>query len=526
MTIDRRFFLQGMGSLIAVPFLPSLYSQRAQAASSKLGYFFALAIPHGSYMLDAYSGTMGGLWHPPRAGAIDPSKIPACLLSLKDLYKDLNCYAGYTNTAALHRNFYDFKGPGLPGGLGSGLGGSYPSRHPIKFSTTLSACAPRCVNGKWITPATEASIDQVLADEIKKVAPTALHSLAMNPSPARGPSGSLAKANTGLVWGTNVSFRKNSPVETARSAGSVFDSLKSIVDKRKANVVKAEVATKGKSELDYVLDSVQSFKRKTSAADGAVLDGFLERLREKEKMAQDLDNIEVVAQCRDLPAVKGAAWPSNGSLNQANVDLVNYMIDVTALAFECGIVRVGTMGMGCDSYYGDPGNVVPQSLWYRNVKPNGGIHLDISHHGSRALRSSGDALANVDETKLSKMIGLQRWKVSFAGRLAQQLAKTIDPFTGDRLLDRTLITIVCGDPNGNHDGGEPNDMPLATLGGKALGIKTGQCVLAPKHIAAAKLDGAGESHASLYLTLLHKMGFTNISSFGQEYGKSTRLMNI
>ncbi len=522
---NRRFFLQGMGSMIAIPFLPSLYSSKAQAAPNKLGYFFALSFPHGSYMWDAYSGTMGGLWHPPTAGALDPKKIPICLSALQSHYQDMNCYAGYTNTAGMHRNFYDFKGPGLPGGPGSGVGGAYPSLHPIKYSTTLTACPPRCVDGKWLAVATEASIDQVLADEVKRLAPTPIHSLVMNPGAFTAPLGSLAKVNTGSAWGGNISYRKNSVVESKRSAGAIFDSLKTIVDKSKATAVKVAVATKGKSELDYVLSSLQDFKRKTSPQDQAVLDGFLERLREKEKESQELDNVETVAQCRGMLAQKGATWPTRGLLTQANVDLTNYMVDLAALAFECGIVRVATLAMGCDSYYADPGNVIPQSLWYRNVRPNGGIHLDISHHGSGALRKTSTPFSNVDETKLSKMIGLHRWKVSFAGRLAEQLGKSIDPFTGDRLLDRTLIAIMCGDPNGNHDGGQPNDMPLVTLGGKALGIKTGQCVVAPKH-TAAKMEGAGESHASLYLTMLHKMGLTHITSFGQEYGKSTRLMNI
>jgi hypothetical protein len=155
------------------------------------------------------------------------------------------------------------------------------------------------------------------------------------------------------------------------------------------------------------------------------------------------------------------------------------MLDVMVLGLQCDVTRVITymLGNGGDG-------AIPRFPW-----------LDISDH-HHAIAHHQNQQGNFDKLKKVEL-----WEVE---QLAYLLGKldAVDE-GGTTLLDNTLVLYSSEISDGNRH--NHDDLPVLLAGGTNLGVSSGQ------HIRFDK-----SPIASLFLSLIHAMGATNVTKFGDD----------
>jgi hypothetical protein len=179
-------------------------------------------------------------------------------------------------------------------------------------------------------------------------------------------------------------------------------------------------------------------------------------------------------------------YPRPAGAPREYAEHMELMFDLMALALQTDATRVMTF------MYANAGS----NRSYRNLEINQGHH-ELSHHGN-------------DRDKQAKISQINQFHAGLFARFLDRLAG--HEVGGERLLDRTLVVYGSGISDGNahnHD-----DLPILLLGGKGLGIKSGQHLkfrketpLANLHLSVARLAGAtldqfGDSTGDLHDELL------------------------
>jgi hypothetical protein len=228
------------------------------------------------------------------------------------------------------------------------------------------------------------------------------------------------------------------------------------------------------SVLDYITAQVADLNRRLDAGDRRRMEQYLEGVREIERRIQKVEARNSSGEARDLP---GAPAGVPDSFDEH----VKLMFDLQALAFQADVTRVFSFKMGRDA----SSRVYPESGVTKGFHP-------ASHHGNKP-------------GNISEFGQINRYHVSLLPYFLEKL-QTIEE--GDAsLLDRTAI--VYGSPMGDANVHNHKRCPLIVLGGANGRIPGNVHLRAP----------SGTPMANVMLTLMHKIGLTDVEQFGDSTGE-------
>lgn len=472
MKLPRRTFLQGFGTLMALPtleaMLPAKASAQAAAAAKRFAMFYS---PNGTYLGTQITNRAAGLWQPAAAGTLTAGGLPPCLSPLSANLDDFNILGGVNNTSAQN----------------SALGEGAHSRAITGFAT----CSPqRSTSAVRVN----ASLDQEIADELAKRAVLRRHSIAWSPlKPTPSTDSSLPE------YMNHLSYRLDKSVPVERSPKVVFDALFAGLNPTQTTQAQAVREEYQQSVIDSVKADVARLNARLGTQDKARLDEYLTEVRALELRAKATPP-PVVAGC-SKPADPGAAMAGEynaGGLDAGFISRLNLMIDLTVIAYQCDLTRVATFLIEPESNAFDYSGAVPASLVYENTRPAGSAHIDCAHHNS-------------DLTRIRKLIGIGRMHATFFKRFLDKLKSTSDA-GGGTLLDNTLA--VWGFGLGDGSLHQHSNIPLV-IGGHAGGVRGGRFLKQP----------SGTRLANLHLTMMQKLDIAR-TSFGTGAGVSNGVMAL
>ncbi len=223
------------------------------------------------------------------------------------------------------------------------------------------------------------------------------------------------------------------------------------------------------SILDAIAGRIGELKSALGPVDRQRMDKYLENVREIERRIQLTEARNNTGEERELPGAP-AGVPDSFA------EHVRLMFDLQVVAFQSDITRVFSFKLSRDS----SGRVFPESGCDKGFHP-------ASHHG-------GNQEAILDFEKIN------RYHVSQLPYLLDRLSEIQE---GDgTLLDKTMI--IYGSPMGDPNVHNHRRCPLLVMGGANGRLSGGYHLKAP----------AGTPMANVMLTLLRKLGFEDMESFG------------
>ena len=227
------------------------------------------------------------------------------------------------------------------------------------------------------------------------------------------------------------------------------------------------------SILDFITGEVASLKSRLDPSDRQRMDRYLENVREIERRIQRVVARNESGVRRDLPEAP-AGVPDSFD------EHVKLMFDLQALAFQADMTRVFSFKMGRDA----SGRVYPESGIDKGFHP-------ASHHGD-------------NEQNITDFAQINRYHVGLVPYFLDRLKASMEGDT--HLLDKTMI--IYGSPMGDPNVHNHKRCPLFVVGG-AQGRLDGNL-----HLRAAP----GTPMANVMLSLLHKLGMEDQTSFGNSTG--------
>ena len=228
-----------------------------------------------------------------------------------------------------------------------------------------------------------------------------------------------------------------------------------------------------RSILDWITGEVAQIKRQLGPADRERMERYLNNIREIERRIQKVEAHNTSGEERELPEAP-AGVPDSFE------EHVKLMFDLQALAFTSDMTRVFSFKLGRDA----------SSRVYPNSGVEEGFH-PTSHHGG-------------SERGVTDFYKLNKYHVGMLPYFLEQLQNTMEGDT--HLLDKTMI--LYGSPMGDPNIHNHKRCPLIVLGGA-----NGQ-LLGNVHVKAPD----GTPMANAMLTLMHKLGFDDMESFGDSTG--------
>jgi hypothetical protein len=229
-----------------------------------------------------------------------------------------------------------------------------------------------------------------------------------------------------------------------------------------------------RSILDWVMTEMNGLRRDVGAADRLRIDQYAQNIRELEQRIQRIEERNRSGEARELPSAP-AGVPDSFE------DHVKIMFDLQVLAFASDLTRVFSFKLGRDA----SARVYPES-------GVGTAFHSASHHGGR-------------EDRVLDFAKINEYHVSMVPYLMQQLQDTMD---GDaNLLDKSLI--VYGSAMADSNLHNHRRCPLFLAGGANGQLPGGL------HVRAE----TDTPMANVMLTMLRRMGMTDLESFGDSNGE-------
>ena len=261
------------------------------------------------------------------------------------------------------------------------------------------------------------------------------------------------------------------PLPMLRDPRMIFDQLFGVGGSPEERAVRRET---DRSILDWVTHRVTELKSQLSPTDRNRLDEHLDNVREIERRIARIEDKNASGDVRELP-VAPMGVPDSFD------EHAKLMLDLQVLAFASDTTRVTSFKLSRDA----TGRTFPESGF------EGSFH-GASHHGENPQRIKTFAQINT-------------YHIAVLSYFVDKLQKTPD---GDgTLLDSAMI--LYGSPMGNGNLHNHKRVPLALVGHAGGRLKGGLHVIAPD----------GTPSANMYLSLLHKLGFDEMSSFADSTGE-------
>jgi hypothetical protein len=261
------------------------------------------------------------------------------------------------------------------------------------------------------------------------------------------------------------------PLPMVRDPRVVFDQLFGVGATPEERVANRRA---DRSILDFITARIGQVRRELGASDQARLGDYLENIREIERRIQRVEARNASGDPRELPEAP-IGVPDSFE------EHMHILMDLIAIAFASDTTRVFSFKLGRDA----SGRSYPES----GVAT--GFH-NASHHGER-------------EDRINEFAKINRYHVSMVPYLLDKLKKT--PEGDSNLLHNSLI--VYGSPMGDSNIHNHKRVPLFVAGHAGGKLKGGLHIKAPD----------GTPMANPMLTMLHALGRTDMTSFGDSKGE-------
>jgi Protein of unknown function (DUF1552) len=434
--LSRRTLLKGAGVTLALPFLDAMVpaatalAQTAAVPKMRTGFFY---IPHGAIMHNTSHGPAMDNWTPSGAGA--DFKLSPILSSLEPYKKYVTSFGNLENAA------------------------SAGSVHTFNPATWLSATRPDTGRGPRAHMA--ATLDQVIAKAIGQDTPLPSLEVASETivQSAAGGGGSY----------TTLSFRDaESPLPMEYNPRKVFLQLFGEGDTPEE---RAFIKNQTNSILDLIRDRTKKLQGQLGNNDRAVLEDYLETVREIERRAEK-------AGATNLSSLKIPNAPV-GELEDF-AEQVKLMFDLIALAYQADLTRVVSYIMVAEG----------TNRTYNHIGVPDAFH-PVSHHAN-------------DLERINKLVKIQTWHVQKFAEFVAKMATT--PDGEGTLLDHSIF--MYGSNMSNSD--LHNNYPEPNI---IVGSGNGRVKLGGQHIVLPERTPI----ANLHLTLLQKVGIER-DKFGDSTG--------
>jgi hypothetical protein len=438
--ISRRTMLKRAGVALGLPFLDAMVpartalAQTAAAPKLRTGFFY---MPHGAVMHNTSHGPAMDKWTPSGAGAA--FTLSPILSSLEPYKKYVSSFGNLENAATAG------------------------SVHSFTPSTWLSCTRPDTGRSRAHMAVT---LDQLIATIISQDTP--LPSLEVA-------SETIVQTSAGnnSIY-TTLSFRDaDSPLPMETNPRKVFLQLFGEGDTPQE---RAAINSQTGSILDLILEDTRTLQGRLGRGDRAVLDGYLESVREIERRAQ-------MADAKDLSALTIPNAPVGEQDNFG--EQVKLMFDLIALAYQADLTRVVAYVTAAEG----------TNRTYNHIGIADAFH-PMSHHAN-------------DLDRLNKLAKIQAWHVEKFAEFIAKMAAT--PDGQGTLLDHSIFMFGSNMSNSDrHDNyPEPNILVGGGNGTMKLG---GQHVVLPERTPIA----------NLHLTLLQKIGVER-DRFGDSTGTISQI---
>jgi hypothetical protein len=431
--LSRRTVLRAAGVSLGLPLLDAMIpaatalAQTAAAPKLRAGFFY---LPHGAIMGNTAHGPAMDHWTPSGKGA--DFKLSSILEPLEPFKRYVTSFSELENKAPAN------------------------SVHTIVPATWLSGVKPDDkATGARMAP----TIDQLIAAKIGQ--DTVLPSLEV----ASETTLQSAACSTGACYySSTLSFRTaTTPLPMEFNPRKVFVQLFGAGDTPEE---RARIAHRTRSILDLVNERAGELKGTLGARDRAVLDNYLESVRETERRVAKASD-------RDLSGLELPDAPI-GELPDFDKQ-VRIMFDLIALAYQANITRVASyimVGEGTNRTYNHIG--VPDAFH------------PLSHHANNLER-------------IQKLIKIQRYHVERFAEFVDKLANIQDG--ENMLLDNAML--LYGSNMSNSDRHNNYPLPNILVGGGAGTLKGGQHVELPERTTLSNLHLTMVNKAGLGLGSLH-----------------------
>jgi hypothetical protein len=229
-----------------------------------------------------------------------------------------------------------------------------------------------------------------------------------------------------------------------------------------------------RSILDWILGDVASLSRQLGARDRNRLEQYLENVREIERRIELTEARNTSGEQRELPEAP-AGVPDSYS------EHIKLMFDLQVVALESDLTRVISFKLGRDA----------QNRAFPEAEFTGAFHPS-SHYGTNPQN-----ILNFNK--------INQYRVGQIAYLMDKLQKA--QVDGGSLLDQSLV--MWGSPMSDANLHNHRRCPLVLMGG-ANGLFEGNL-----HVRGQE----GTPMANAMLTVLHKLGVTDIESFGDSTGE-------
>jgi hypothetical protein len=407
--IPRRTFLRGVGATVALPFLNSMIpaatalGQTAASPKLRMGFIY---FPHGAIM---------DQWTPATKGM--DFEISPILKPLEKFKKQLTVVSGLQNKPAI-----------------------LPPVHALNPGTWLNCVSPR----KTQEPFSATTVDQLAAERLGQDTPFPSIEVATE---SRGGSGTCDR-NYGCSYAGTISFRTpTTPLPMEANPRSLFQRLFGQGDTPQE---RARLAQQYASILDVISQESGSLRRRVGPQDRAMLDEYLETVREIERRVQKMDQ-------RDLSSLNLPDAPA-GIPNSFDEHL-NLMFDLVALAYQANLTRIFSMMMAAEV----------SNMTYNHIGVSDAFH-PLSHHQN-------------DKSKMERLVRIQTYHTTVFAKFVAKLAAMPD---GDgSVLDHSIILYGSNMSNSNAHNEFP--LPSAVIGGGNGKIKGNQHIVYPDYTPLGNL---------------------------------------
>lgn len=459
--ISRRTLLKGTGAALALPWLESMLSSRALAASSSVA-------PLRMGIYSTIGGTVIESWKPTQTGAL--SELPSILRPMQAHQDKMLVLSGLAHH------------------------GRSKNVNAHEHCAGMHLTAAHEVSKENGVPQTSVSVDQLAASHIGSQ--TYLPSLEMTTTPDE--------------W--KYSYReKGEPVPYEMNPRVVFDRMFRGRDpvapdwsaraKRRAENKAKQAKQPGEDKsidrhiLDMVMEDAKQLRKKVGRFDQRKLDQYLDSVESVERRIAlvEAQAAEMMADGMGVPAEIPKGLPANAHewdpIHQVSSQdpeiqsrVIDLMGDLFVLALQTDTTRVATLAVGSD------GSMMPGVV---TVGFERHLHT-LEHQGGNPDPRRSDAIAREACRQVS------HWFVQHFARVVDKMAAVDEG--GTSLLDNTLLLFTSYMADGGH---HREDYPVMLVGNAQGTLKTG------RHIAYPH----GTPMANLFVEMLDRVG-VKVGEFG------------
>ena len=421
--IQRRTFLKGLGTMLALPALEAMVPSIGTAAEAAAGAA-AGSVPRRMAFVYIPNGVILENWVPQGTGA--NYQLSPTLMPFKNVKDDILVVTGLKHDKAKAN--------------GDGAGD-----HARANATFLTGVQARKTAGADIRAGV--SVDQIAASKIGRL--TRFPSLELSCDKARQAgncdSGYSCAYQFNLSWKTETMpmAPENDPrlvFERLFGGGSANENAKSVALRKEYN----------KSILDFVMDDAKRLQGQLGVNDKRKLDEYLAGVRELELQIEASEKFNA----KELDYKKPTGIPKDKSAH------FRLMYDLMVLAFRTDTTRISTFLMAHDG---------SNSPFPEIGIPDG--HHNLSHHQN-------------DKTMVDKLKKIDYFHMQNYAYFLEKMKATKEP-DGTSLLDNSMIVLGSGIADGNRH--SHHDLPVIIAGKAGGTIKTGRHLKLPDQVPMTNL---------------------------------------